>query len=107
MSYVLKNTLADDLLRVVREVFAGARSLPPPVAQKLADRVLQPELTARELDVLRLVARGLRNKEIAAELAISEDTTQGHLRNILMKLGVHDRTEAVAVAARRGIVHLA
>jgi DNA-binding NarL/FixJ family response regulator len=107
MSYVLKNTLADDLLRVIREVFAGARPLPPPVAQKLADRVLQPELTARELDVLRLVARGLRNKEIAAALAISEDTTQGHIRNILMKLGVHDRTEAVAVAARRGIIHLA
>jgi two-component system NarL family response regulator len=105
-SYLLKDTLAEDLVRVIREIFAGGRPLPPPVAQRLADRMLQPELTARELDVLRLIARGMRNKEIAARLGIGEETTQGHVKNILAKLGLHDRTEAVAVAVRRGIVHI-
>jgi len=105
-TYLLKDTLADDLVRVIREVFAGGRPLPAPVAQRLADRMLQPELTARELDVLRLIAKGMRNKEIAGQLRISEETTQGHVKNILSKLGLHDRTEAVTVAVRRGIVHL-
>ncbi len=105
-SYLLKDTLAEDLARTIREVMAGGRPLPAPVAKRLAERVLQPELTPRELEVMRLIARGLRNKEIAAQIGISEDTAQGHVRNILAKLSVHDRTEAVAVAARRGIVHL-
>jgi two-component system NarL family response regulator len=105
-SYLLKDTLAEDLVRVIREVFAGGRPLPAAVAQRLADRMLHPDLTARELDVLRLIARGMRNKEIAAQLGIGEETTQGHVKNILSKLGLHDRTEAVAVAVRRGIVHI-
>jgi two-component system NarL family response regulator len=105
-TYVLKDTLAEDLVRVIREVFAGGRPLPTPVAQRLADRMLHPDLTARELDVLRLIAKGMRNKEIAARLGISEETTQGHVKNILSKFGLHDRTEAVAVAVRRGIVHM-
>jgi DNA-binding NarL/FixJ family response regulator len=105
-SYLLKDTLAEDLVRVIREVFAGGRPLPAPVAKRLADRMLHPDLTARELDVLRLIARGMRNKEIAAQLGIGEETTQGHVKNILSKLGLHDRTEAVAVAVRRGIVHI-
>jgi DNA-binding NarL/FixJ family response regulator len=105
-SYLLKDTLAEDLVRVIREVFAGGRPLPALVAQRLADRMRHPDLTARELDVLRLIARGMRNKEIAAQLGIGEETTQGHVRNILSKLGLHDRTEAVAVAVRRGIVHI-
>ena len=105
-SYLLKDTLAEDLVRVIREVFAGGRPLPAPVAQRLAERMRQPELTARELDVMRLIARGMRNKEIAAKLGIGEETAQGHVKNILAKLGLHDRTEAVAVAVRRGIVHI-
>jgi len=105
-TYLLKDTLAGDLVRVIREVFAGRRPLLAPVAQRLADRMLQPALTPRELEVLRLIAKGKRNKEIAAQLGISEETTQGHVKNILLKLGLHDRTEAVAVAVRRGIVHL-
>jgi DNA-binding NarL/FixJ family response regulator len=105
-TYLLKDTLAEDLVRVIREVFAGGRPLPAPVAQRLADRMLQPDLTARELDVLRLIAKGMRNKEIAARLGIGEETTQGHVKNILLKFGLHDRTEAVAVAVRRGIVHM-
>jgi two-component system NarL family response regulator len=105
-TYLLKDTLAEDLVRVIRDVFAGGRPLPAPVAQRLAGRMLQPELTARELDVLRLIAKGMRNKEIAAQLGISDETTQGHVKNILLKFGLHDRTEAVTVALRRGIVHL-
>jgi two-component system NarL family response regulator len=105
-TYLLKDTLAEDLVRVIREVFAGARPLPAPVAQLLADRMLQPKLTARELDVLRLIAKGMRNKEIAAQLGIAEETTQGYVKSILLKFGLHDRTEAVAVAVRRGIVHI-
>jgi DNA-binding NarL/FixJ family response regulator len=105
-TYLLKDTLAVDLVRVIREVFAGGRPIPAPVAQRLADRMLQPDLTAREMDVLRLIAKGMRNKEIAARLGIGEETTQGHVKNILLKFRLHDRTEAVAVAVRRGIVHL-
>jgi len=105
-TYLLKDTLSKDLVRVIRAVFAGERTLPAPVAQRLADRMLQPALTARELEVLRLIAQGLRNKEIAGRLGISEETAQSHVRNILSKFGLHDRTEAVAVAVRRGIVHL-
>jgi DNA-binding NarL/FixJ family response regulator len=105
-SYLLKDTLAEDLVRVIREVFAGGRPLPAPAAKRLADRMLHPDLTARELDVLRLIARGMQNKEIAAQLGIGAETTQGHVKNILSKLGLHDRTEAVAVAVRRGIVHI-
>jgi len=106
ISYLLKNTVAADLVRVIREVVAGGRALPAAVAQRLADRMLVPDLTARELDVLRLIAKGMRNKEIAAELGIGEETARGHVKNILAKLGLHDRTEAVAVAVKRGIVHI-
>ncbi len=105
-TYLLKDTLSEDLVRVIRAVFAGERPLPAPMAQRLADNLLQPRLTARELEVLGLIAEGMRNKEIAARLGISEETTQGHVKNILAKLGLHDRTEAVTVAVRRGIVHL-
>jgi two-component system NarL family response regulator len=105
-TYLLKDTLAEDLVRVIREVFAGERPLPSSVASCLADRMLRPNLTARELDVLQLIAKGMRNKEIAAELGITEETAQGHVKNILFKMEVHDRTEAVAIAVRRGIVHI-
>jgi DNA-binding NarL/FixJ family response regulator len=105
-TYLLKDTLAEDLVRVIREVFAGGRPIPTPVAQRLADRLLHPDLTSRELEVLHLLAKGMRNKEIAARLGIGEETTHGHVKNFLSKFGLHDRTEAVVVAARRGIVHM-
>jgi two-component system NarL family response regulator len=105
-TYLLKDTLAEKLVGIIREVAAGGRPIPPEVAQRLADRMFQAALTPREVEVLHLVARGMRNKEIAAELRISDETVQGHVKNILAKLSVHDRTEAVAVAIRRGIVHL-
>jgi len=106
ITYLLKDTLADDLVRVIREVAAGERPIPAEVAKRLTGRMLQPSLTPRELEVLQLMARGKRNKEIAADLAISEETAQGHVKNVLSKFAVHDRTEAVAVAIRRGIVHV-
>lgn len=106
VTFLLKETLGDDLIPIIREVHAGGGPIPPSVARKLADRLSQPSLTERELEVLRLMAKGLRNKEIAAKLGITEATTQGHVKNIFTKLQVHDRTEAVAVAAHRAIIHL-
>src|ERR1700728_3898557 len=106
VTYLLKNTRSEKMIGVIREVAGGARPVQPEVAQKLTDRMFQPVLTPREIEVIRLVARGMRNKEIAAALTITEETAQSHVKNILAKLSVHDRTEAVAVAVRRGIVHL-
>ena len=106
VTYLLKDTLAEKMIGVIREVAGGGRPIPPEVAQRLTSRMFQAALTARELEVLRLVAKGKRNKEIAGELGISDETVQGHVKNILAKLSVHDRTEAAAVAIRRGIVHL-
>jgi len=106
VTYLLKDTLADSMIRTIREVAAGERPIPPEIAQSLTNRMFQPALTNRELEVLRLIARGMRNKEIAAQLNISEETAQGHVKNIFAKLSVHDRTEAVAVAVRRGMAHL-
>jgi DNA-binding NarL/FixJ family response regulator len=106
VTYLLKDMLADKMMGVIREVAAGGRPIPPEIAQRLTPRMFQTALTNREVEVLQLVARGMRNKEIAGALKISEETVQGHVKNILSKLSVHDRTEAVAVAIRRGIVHL-
>jgi DNA-binding NarL/FixJ family response regulator len=104
-TYLLKDTLSDDLVRVVREVYAGSTTLPPNVATRLAARSTQRHLTTREVEVLERIAEGLRNKEIGAVLRISEETVQVHVKNILAKLGVNDRTAAVTVAFRRGIIH--
>lgn len=106
ITFLLKETLGDDLVSIVREVHAGGGAIPPYVARKLADRLRQSVLTSRETEVLQLMADGLRNKEIAAHLGISDATTQGHVKNILSKLNVHDRTEAVTVGIRRAIIHL-
>jgi DNA-binding NarL/FixJ family response regulator len=105
-AYVLKSTVSDDLVRAVREVHAGQPSLSPDVAAQLATGAAQPRLTSREIMVVELIATGMRNKEIAAELRISEDTVEVHIRNIFTKLNVKDRTAAVTVALRRGIIHL-
>ncbi len=106
VTYLLKDMIAEKMTDVIREVAGGGRPILPEVAQRLTERMFQAALTNREVDVLQLVARGMRNKEIAGELKISDETVQGHVKNILAKLSVHDRTEAVAVAIRRGIVHL-
>jgi DNA-binding NarL/FixJ family response regulator len=106
VTYLLKETLGDDLIPIIREVHAGGGPIPPEVGRKLADRVTQATLTAREIEVLELVARGMRNKEIGASLHISAQTAEGHLKSILSKLNVHDRTEAVTVAVRRGFLRM-
>jgi len=106
ITYLLKETLGDDLIPILREVHAGGGPIPPEVARRLADRVHLPMLTSRETEVLHLVKEGLRNKEIASRLYVSEATVQGHIRNLLSKLGAHDRTEALVTAIRRGIIRL-
>jgi len=105
-TYLLKDTLSNDLIRVVREVHAGKRPVPPDVEARLAMRSTMPTLTPREVEVMELVTQGLRNKEIAPSLGISEGTVQVHVKSILAKLGVNDRTAAVKIALRRGIVHI-
>jgi DNA-binding NarL/FixJ family response regulator len=104
--YVVKGIVRDELLDIIRSVHAGKRRLPAAVAQKLAEHMGDESISARELEVLSLVAAGRRNKEIASELSIAEDTVKMHVRNILAKLQVNDRTEAVTIALRRGIIHL-
>jgi DNA-binding NarL/FixJ family response regulator len=105
-TYLLKDSLSDDLIRVIREVFTGGRPMADEVKTRLEDRAMRPSLTQREVDVLGLVSTGHRNKEIADKLAISEETVGVHVKNIFAKLDVHDRTAAVFVALRRGIIHI-
>jgi DNA-binding NarL/FixJ family response regulator len=105
-AYVLKTTVSDDLVRVLRDVYAGARPMSPDIASSLATRATSAPLTNRERSVISLMAQGMRNKEIAAELGISEDTVEVHARNAFVKLNVRDRTSAVTTALRRGIIHL-
>lgn len=107
VTYLLKNTVSDDLIRVVREVHQGLQpELPVDVRVRLEERAQRPTLTPRELEVVELIGDGMQNKEIGATLGITEETVQVHVKNILAKLGARDRTAAVAVAARRGIIHL-
>jgi DNA-binding NarL/FixJ family response regulator len=97
---------AADLMTAIRRVVAGKRVIPSDVADRLAEYTPRVELTAREVEVLRLVAKGLRNKEVARVIGRTEGTVKVHLKNILEKLGVDDRTEAVTIALQRGIIHL-
>jgi DNA-binding NarL/FixJ family response regulator len=106
VTYLLKDTLSDDLIRVIREVHAGHRPNHPNVDAVMRRRESQRVLTSRETEVLQLVSHGLRNREIALSLKISEETVQVHVRNILAKLQVNDRTAATTMAFRRGIIHI-
>ena len=106
VGYLLKDTVPENLLRVIREVHGGQRSIPPDVAAKLEARTTHRFLTTRELEVLELLGRGMRNKEVAAELGIRVDTARAHIKSILAKFNVHDRTAALAEALRRGLIHL-
>lgn len=105
-AYVLKDALSDHLVNVIRDVHNGARPIPAELAQRLAARRAQPSLTPREVDVIRLIAQGLRNKEIGVALGISEWTAKVHVKNILAKLKVNDRAAVIQIALRRGIIHL-
>ena len=104
--YLTKDVLRDDLITAIRAVHAGSQYLPPSLAALLAAEPPRPDLSARELEVLRLVVRGLQNKQIAWELGISEETAKIHVKSILKKLGATDRTQAATSAIQRGIVHL-
>lgn len=106
VGYLLKDMLPDDLVRVIREVHAGGRAIPPEIAAALELRASQPTLTHREFQVLELLSTGKRNKEIAAALGISADTASAHVKSIFQKFNVHDRTAALGEALRRGIIHI-
>jgi DNA-binding NarL/FixJ family response regulator len=105
-TYLLKDSISDDLTTMIREVHAGRRPIPPNIASVLAARATQAPLSAREVEVVRLIAQGMRNKEIATALHITEETAKVHVRRVFAKLDVNDRTAAVRVALRRGIIHL-
>jgi DNA-binding NarL/FixJ family response regulator len=104
--YLLKNMPPKDLVDVVRQIHAGKKRIPHEVAAHLAEHVSDEALTDRERDVLRHIAGGNRNKDIAGQLFISEETVKVHVKHIMEKLGARDRTEAVAIGVRRGIIEL-
>lgn len=104
LGYLQKSSSRDDLLTAIRTVARGGQSLPADIAQRLKERLLEPEITPRELEILTLVTRGNANKEIAATLGIGEDTVKQHVSRILAKLKVNDRAQATAEAIRRGLV---
>jgi len=104
--YLLKSMPPRELLDVIRQVHAGKKRVPAEVASHLAEHLSDESLTAREIDVLRLIAAGNRNRDIAERLFISEETVKVHVKHIMEKLGATDRTQAVAIAVRRGIIQL-
>ena len=104
--YVLKSSPQEELLTAIRSVHAGKRCVPAEVATRLAEHVGDDELTARELEVLRLIRDGSKNKEIAARLEISEATVNFHIKNLVNKLQANDRTHAVMIAIRRGMLEV-
>ena len=104
--YLVKDMLGTELIRAIRGAAAGRRVIPPAVASRLAEFTPRIDLTAREVEVLRLVAKGLRNKEIARVIGRTEETVKVHVKHVMEKLGVDDRTEAVTLALQRGIIHL-
>lgn len=104
--YLLKSLLRRELLDTIRDVHAGARRVPPEIAAGIAEHLSDESLSGRELEVLQCVAAGNANKGVAAELGISEETVKAHMKNILAKLGARDRTHAVTIAIKRGIIEL-
>jgi DNA-binding NarL/FixJ family response regulator len=103
--YLLKDMLGTEVIRAIRSVAEGKRVIPPEVAGRLADFTPRVRLTTRELEVLRLAAQGLRNREIASEIGRTEGTVKEHLKHLMEKLGAADRTKAVSLALQRGIIH--
>jgi len=103
-AYLIKGVVRTELRQVIKAVYSGEHYVPANVAEKVSAHLSDPTLTVRELEVLQLVAEGLRNKEVAARLSIGEDTVKMHLRNLMQKLEVNDRTHAVMIAVRRGFI---
>ncbi len=104
--YMLKSMPPKDLLDAIRKVHAGKKAIPPEIAAHLADHMSDEALTAREVEILQQVAEGNRNRDIAERLFISEGTVKVHIQHIMEKLGANDRTQAITIAVRRGIIHL-
>jgi DNA-binding NarL/FixJ family response regulator len=104
--YLLKSMPPSDLVEVIRQVHAGKKRIPPEVAAQLAEHLGEETLTTREIEVLEHLAGGNRNRDIAEKLFISEETVKVHVKHVMEKLGASDRTEAVAIALRRGIIQL-
>ncbi len=105
-AYVLKNTPPKELVEVVRQVHAGKKRIPAEIAANLAEHYSDEALTGREVEVLRQIAGGNRNRDIADKLFITEETVKVHIKHIMEKLGASDRTQAVAIGVRRGIIQL-
>ena len=105
-AYLLKNGLHKELLDTIRAVHAGRKTLSPEISFQLAEHSAEESLSAAEVRVLSLIAEGNSNKEIAARLSLTEDAVKGQVRNILAKLGANDRTQAVTIAVKRGIIEL-
>jgi len=106
LAYILKSMPRDELLGVIRSVHSGKRHVPPEVAARLAEHLGDDDLTTRELEVLRLIRDGYRNKQIADQLTIAETTVNFHIKNLVDKLGANDRTHAVTIAVRRGLLQI-
>jgi len=105
-AYLLKNLLYKELLHTIRTVHAGRRAIAPDIAAQIAEHSGEEELRPKEIEVLRLIATGNANKQIAAQLSITEETVKSRVKNILDKLGANDRTHAVTIGLRRGIIEL-
>jgi DNA-binding NarL/FixJ family response regulator len=105
-AYLLKNTPPKELVEVISQVHAGKKRIPSQVAARLAEHLSDEALTAREVEVLGQIAGGNRNRDIAEKLFITEETVKVHIKHIMEKLGASDRTQAVAIGIRRGIIHL-
>ena len=105
-AYLLKSSLRKELLDTIRAVHAGHKRIPADLASEVADHIADDLLTAREIEVLKLIAAGNANKLVADQLSITEETVKGHVKNILSKLGANDRTHAVTIGLKRGIIEL-
>jgi DNA-binding NarL/FixJ family response regulator len=105
-AYILKSMPKAEMLAVIRSVHSGRRLVPPDVAARIAEHMGEEDLTGRELDVLRLIRDGYRNKQIADQLCIAETTVNFHIKNLVDKLRANDRTHAVTIAIRRGLLHV-
>ncbi len=104
--YMLKSMPPKDLVEAIRQVHAGKKRIPPEIAAHLAEYYSDETLTTREIEVLKQISGGNRNRDIAENLFISEETVKVHIKHIMQKLGANDRTQAIAIALRRGIIHL-
>ena len=104
--YMLKSTAPKEIVDAVRQVYAGKKRIPPEIAARLAEHYSDETITTREIEVLQHIAGGNRNRDIAEKLFISEETVKAHIKHIMEKLGANDRTQAVAIALKRGIIHL-